>query len=48
MHPYLLDQALKKSTYWGRREDARRTLKRAAVIFPDSAEVRRALEGGTR
>ena len=33
---------------WGRREDARGTLERAAVIFPDSAEVRRALEGGTR
>ncbi len=46
VHCHLL--AARIYSAWGRREDARRTLERAAVIFPDSAEVRRALEGGTR
>ena len=33
---------------WGRHEDARRTLERAAAVFPDSAAVKRALEGDSR
>ena len=33
---------------WGRHKDARRTLERAAAVFPDSAAVKRALEGDSR
>ena len=46
VHHHLL--AARIYSAWGRRDDAHRTLERAAAVFPDSAAVKRALEGGIR
>ncbi len=46
VHHYLLVARVYGA--WGRHEDERRTLERAAAAFPDSPAVKRALEGRTR
>ena len=46
VHHHLLAARIYRA--WGRHEDARRTLERAAAAFPDSAAVKHALESGAR